>query len=79
MESSDSQMDKPQHGRPKRAELLDVNINTDVQSINNESVLNYINEEDNGSSISRLPASGNSSYLFVFQDYHANFCEVTLG
>ena len=36
MESSDSQMDKPQHGRPKRAELPDVNINTGVQSINTE-------------------------------------------
>ena len=34
MASSDSQIDKPQHGRPKRAELLDVNINTGMQSIN---------------------------------------------
>ena len=33
MASSESQIDKPQHGRPKRAELLDVNINTGVQSI----------------------------------------------
>ena len=37
MASSDSQIDKPQHGRPKRAELPDVNINTGVQSINTES------------------------------------------
>ena len=36
MTSSESQIDKPQHGRPKRAELLDVNINTCMQSINTE-------------------------------------------
>ena len=36
MESSDSQIDKQQLGRPKRAELLDVNINTGAQSINCE-------------------------------------------
>ena len=29
--SSNSQIDKPQRGHPKRAELLDVNINTGVQ------------------------------------------------
>ena len=33
MASSNSQIDKPQRGHPKRAELLDVN-NTSVQSIN---------------------------------------------
>ena len=36
MASSDSQIDKPQHGCPKRAELPDVNINTGTQSINRE-------------------------------------------
>ena len=36
MASSDSQIDKPQCGCPKRAELLDVNINTGMQSINTE-------------------------------------------
>ena len=36
MGSSDSQIDKPQRGSPKRADLPDVNINTDVQSINTE-------------------------------------------
>ena len=36
MASSDSQIDKPQRGRPKRAELPDVNINTGVQSINTD-------------------------------------------
>ena len=36
MASSDSQINKPQHGHPKRAELLDVNINTGPQSINTE-------------------------------------------
>ena len=30
MASSDSQINKPQPGHPKRAELLDVNINTGV-------------------------------------------------
>ena len=43
--SSDSQIDKPQRGRPKRrAELLDVNINTGAQSIDTErsSNLRYI-------------------------------------
>ena len=36
MASSDSQIDKPQRGRPERAELPDVNINTGAQSINTE-------------------------------------------
>ena len=36
MASSDSQIDKPQRGHPKRAELLDVNINTGAQRINTE-------------------------------------------
>ena len=36
MASSDSQIDKPQRGRPKRAELPDVNINTGTQNINIE-------------------------------------------
>ena len=38
MASSDSQIDKPQRGYPKRAELLNVNtcINTGAQSINTE-------------------------------------------
>ena len=36
MASSDSQIDKPQRGRPKRAELPDVNIYTGAQSINTE-------------------------------------------
>ena len=39
MASSDSQVGKPEHGRPKRAELLDVNINTvGTQSNNTEGV-----------------------------------------
>ena len=37
MANSDSQIGKPQCGHPNRAELPDVNINTDVQSINTES------------------------------------------
>ena len=36
MASSDNQIDKTQRGRPKRAELPDVNINTGAQSINTE-------------------------------------------
>ena len=35
MGSSGSQIDKPQRGRPKRAELSDVNINRGAQSILN--------------------------------------------
>ena len=37
MASSDSQIDKPQHGCPNRTELPDANINTGTQSINTES------------------------------------------
>ena len=40
MASGDSQIDEPQHWYPKRAELLDVNINTGAQSINTERALN---------------------------------------
>ena len=36
MANSDSQIDKPQRGRPKRTELPDVNINTGVQNINTD-------------------------------------------
>ena len=36
--SSNSQIDKPQRGHPKRAELPDANINTGMQSINTESL-----------------------------------------
>ena len=36
MASRDSQINKPQCGCPKRAELQDVNIKTGVQSINTE-------------------------------------------
>ena len=36
MASSDSQIDKPQRRRAKRAELPDVNMNTGAQSINTE-------------------------------------------
>ena len=44
MASSDSQIDKPQRGRPKRAELPDVNINTGVQSINSGCIYRPCNE-----------------------------------
>ena len=33
---SDSQIDKPQRGRPERAKLSDININTGTQIINTE-------------------------------------------
>ena len=36
MACGDSQIDKPQRGCPKRAELPDVSINTGAQSINTE-------------------------------------------
>ena len=38
MASSKRQIDKPQRGCPKRAELPDVNINTGTQSINNDDI-----------------------------------------
>ena len=42
MASSDSQIDKPQPGHPKRAELPDVNINTGAQSNNTERALRWV-------------------------------------
>ena len=36
MVSSDSQINKPQCGRPERAELPDVNINTGAQNFDSE-------------------------------------------
>ena len=41
MASSNSQIVKPQPGHPKRAELLDVNINTGAQTINTERALSF--------------------------------------
>ena len=41
MASSDSQIDKPQSERPKRAELPGANINSGVQSVNTERALNF--------------------------------------
>ena len=49
MASSDSQIDKPQPGRPKRTELPDVNINTGAQSINAERASNNIFFSSNSS------------------------------
>ena len=42
MASSNSQIDKPQCGCPKRAELLVVNIKTGAQSINTERALRLL-------------------------------------
>ena len=36
MASSDIQMNKPQRGRPKEAEMSGLNINTGAQNINTE-------------------------------------------
>ena len=44
--SSDSQIDKPQRGRPKRAELPDVNIDMGKQSINTESFFNLQSHDE---------------------------------
>ena len=49
MASSNSQIDKPQRGHPKRAELPDVNINTGAQSINTESFFNVSGLATHGS------------------------------
>ena len=42
MASSNHQIDKPQCGHPKRAELPDVNINAGMQSINTENFFKRI-------------------------------------
>ena len=42
-----SQIDKPQRGRPKRAELLYVNLNKGAQSINTERQKNIILSDQN--------------------------------
>ena len=42
MASGDSQINKPQHGHPQRAELPDVSINTGAQSINTEKALKTV-------------------------------------
>ena len=47
MVSSDSQINKPQCGLPKRAELPDININTGAQSINTESLFKQTNKQTN--------------------------------
>ena len=58
MATSDSQINKPHRGRPKRAELPDVNINTVAQNINTKSAsLIYI--------LTRLMIITNSSNLRV--------------
>ena len=49
MASSDSKIEKPQRGRPKRAELPDVNINTGAQIINTERAL-----KDNGKTVAQI-------------------------
>ena len=51
MANSKSQIDKPQCGCPKRAELLDVEINTGMQSINTEraSLISMLNQSINQS------------------------------
>ena len=42
MASSDSHIDKTQRGRPKRAELPDVNQNKSAQSINTERDYDFV-------------------------------------
>ena len=76
MASSNSQIDKPQHGCPKRAELPDVNINTGVQSINTESLFNiptstfsHIKIQSTVNKFSLAVGTGykfDSSHLFYF-------------
>ena len=70
MASSDSQTDKPQHGRPKRAELLDVNINTltGVQIINTEraSLRLFIHFHNTHQNICQQLVLVNVWFLWVF-------------
>ena len=41
MAGSNNEINKPQRGHPKRAELLNVNINTGTQSISTERALMF--------------------------------------
>ena len=70
MTSSDSQIDKPQRGRPKRAELPDVNINTGAQSINAESFFKLfpvlLNQWD-GTLSNRLLKIISQAHLFPYK------------
>ena len=70
MASSDSQTDKPQHGHLKKAELLDVNINTltSVQIINTEraSLRLFIHVHNTHQNICQQLVLVNVWFLWVF-------------
>ena len=53
---SDSQIDEPQCGCPKRVELLVVSINMGVQSINSESFFNEIPHHNSPLEVLEFPA-----------------------
>ena len=75
--SSDSQISKPQHGHPKRAELPNVNINTGAQSINTErAFLTMSLSKVNLSETRRLPNSDLPLKVWCCYGAHhnGNFC-----
>ena len=73
MASSDSRIDKPQRGRPKRAELPDVIINTGAQSIKRASLRKYLKVTRAGN---KLPKIG---CQIDFRDTFANHDKKIMG
>ena len=68
MASSDSQIDKPQRGRPERAELPDANINTGVQSINTERAsLSFDKFSTTWDSIFLIPPNSKKNFFFLLR------------
>ena len=72
MASSDSQIDNPEHGFPKRAELQDINtcINTGAQSINTERASLQSNLVSNQKK-SRTPPPPLPQVGLLFYSFHA--------
>ena len=73
MASSDSQIDKPQRGHPKRAELPDVNINTSAQSAFSHTD-NCIYLEIKG-----LCNQGNACTVYAYTESFFYFCPAVIS
>ena len=76
MASSDSHINKPQRGRPKRAEKPDVNINTGAQSINTES-LQY-GPSCIARRVAQIRAVENSKFSEMFRNPFPSFAFISL-
>ena len=70
MAGSDSQIDEPQHGRPKRAELQDVNINTGAQSIDTEQSFPHREEARRSSSLLISSTSLHKKQNSIFEAFN---------